>query len=55
METKIKKIKKENNQLADSKKLESQLDLLVDLLVKGQESNSNKLESIKNDLRKGFI
>jgi len=27
----------------------------LDLLVKGQESNSNKLEGIGNDLRKGFI
>mgnify|MGYP000719431671 CR=1 FL=1 len=42
----IQKIKKENNQLLLSK---------VDLLVKGQESNSNKLEIIGNDVRKGFI
>jgi len=27
----------------------------LDLLVKGQERNSNKLEIIGNDLRKGFI
>ena len=27
----------------------------LDLIVKGQESNSNKLEVIGNDLRKGFI
>ena len=27
----------------------------VDLIVKGQESNSNKLEVMGNDLRKGFI
>ena len=42
----IQKIRKENNQLLLSK---------LDLLVKGQESNSNKLEIIGNDLRKGFI
>ena len=45
----IQKINKENNPLF--LEMESKLDLLV----KGQESNSNKLESIKNDLRKGFI
>jgi integrase len=45
----IQKIKKENNPLF--LEMESKLDLLV----KGQESNSNKLESIRNDLRKGFI
>ena len=45
-ENQIQKIKKENNQLLLSK---------LDLLVKGQEMNSNKLESIGNDLRKGFI
>ena len=27
----------------------------LDFIVKGQESNSNKLEVIGNDLRKGFI
>lgn len=27
----------------------------LELLVQGQESNSNKLEIIGNDLRKGFI
>lgn len=27
----------------------------LDLLVKGQEINSNKLEGIGTDLRKGFI
>ena len=27
----------------------------LDLIIKGQESNSNKLEVIGNDLRKGFI
>ena len=45
-ENQIEKIKKKNNQLLLSK---------LDLLVKGQESNSNKLEIIGNDLRKGFI
>jgi site-specific recombinase XerD len=48
-ENKIQKINKENNQLL--LEVESKLDLLV----KGQESNSNKLEGIGNDLRKGFI
>ena len=45
----IQKINKENNQvfLAVNSKLK--------LLVKGQESNSNKLKDIGNDLRKGFI
>ena len=46
---KLQKINKENNQLL--LEVESKLDLLV----KGQESNSNKLEGIGNDLRKGFI
>ena len=45
----IQKITKENNQLF--LEVESKLDLLV----KGQESNSNKIEAIGNDLRKGFI
>ena len=45
----IQKINKENNQFL--LEVESKLDLLV----KGQESNSNKLEGIGNDLRKGFI
>jgi integrase len=40
---------KENNPLL--LEVESKLDLLA----KGQESNSNKLEGIGNDLRKGFI
>jgi integrase len=44
MENKIQKIKKENNQLADYKKLESQLDLLLE----GQEIN-------RKELRLGFI
>ena len=46
MENQIQKIKKKNNQLLLSK---------LDLLVKGQENNSNKLEVIRNNLRKGFI
>jgi integrase len=46
MENQIQRIKKNNNQLLLSK---------LDLLVKGQESNSTKLEVIGNDLRKGFI
>ena len=46
MENQIQRIKKKNNQLLLSK---------LDLLVKGQESNSTKLEVIGNDLRKGFI
>ena len=49
MKNQIQKINKENNQLF--LEVESKLDLLV----KGQESNSNKLEGIGNDLRKGFI
>jgi hypothetical protein len=44
MENKIQKIKKKNNQLADYKKLESQLDLLLE----GQEIN-------RKELRLGFI
>jgi len=46
---KLQKINKENNQLL--LEVESKLDLLV----KGQESNSVKLQGIGNDLRKGFI
>ena len=46
MQNQIQKIKKKNNQLLLSK---------LDRLVKGQEMNSNKLEIIGNDLRKGFI
>ena len=49
MENKIEKINKEDNPLLFE--MESKLDLLV----KGQERNSNKLEIIGNDLRKGFI
>jgi|GEM_PF-1240340 len=46
---KLQKFKKENNQLI--LEVESKLDLLI----KGQEINSNKLEGIGNELRKGFI
>jgi len=46
---KLQKINKENNTLL--LEVESKLDFLV----KGQENNSNKLEGIGNDLRKGFI
>ena len=49
MENQIQKINKESNQLL--LEVESKLDFLV----KGQESNSNKLEIVGNDLRKGFI
>lgn len=49
MKNQIQKINKENNQLF--LEVESKLELLV----KGQERNSNKLEGIGNDLRKGFI
>ena len=49
MENQIEKINKEDNPLLFE--MESKLDLLV----KGQESNSTKLEVIGNDLRKGFI
>lgn len=49
MENQIEKINKENNPLLFV--MESKLELLV----QGQESNSNKLEIIGNYLRKGFI
>ena len=49
MQNQLQKINKENNPLLFV--MESKLELLV----KGQESNSNKLEIIGNDLRKGFI
>ena len=49
MENQIQKINKEDNPLLFE--MESKLDLLV----KGQERNSNKLEIIGNDIRKGFI
>ena len=50
MKNQIQKFNKEDNKLSLFE-LESKLDLLV----KGQERNSNKLEGIGNDLRKGFI
>ena len=46
---KLQKFKKENNQLI------LEVESKVDLLIKGQEINSNKLEGIGNELRKGFI
>ena len=46
---KIEKFNKENNQLI------LEVESKVDFLIKGQEINSNKLEGIGNDLRKGFI
>jgi len=49
MENQIEKINKEDNALFFE--LESKLDLIV----KGQERNSNKLEVIGNDLRRDFI
>lgn len=49
MENQIEKINKEDNSLL------SEMESKLDLLVKGQEKNSNKLEIIGNDLRKGFI
>jgi len=49
MQNQIKKINKEDNTLLFE--MESKLDFIL----KGQERNSNKLEIIGNDLRKGFI
>ena len=49
MENQLQKINQENNRLL--LEVESKLDFLV----KGQERDSNKLESIENDIRKGFI
>lgn len=49
MQNQLQRINKENSPLLFV--MESKLELLV----KGQESNSNKLEIIGNDLRKGFI
>ena len=48
MKNKIQKINKKNSQLVN---LESQLDLLL----KGQENNSDKLQIIGEELRRGFI
>lgn len=49
MQNQLQKINQENSQLL--LELESKLDFLV----KGQERDSKKLESIENDIRKGFI
>ena len=48
MENKIQKTNKKDNQLIN---LESQLDLLL----KGQEKNSDKLQIIGEEIRLGFI
>ena len=49
MENQLQKINQENSQLL--LEVESKLDFLV----KGQERDSSKLESIENDIRKGFL
>ena len=43
------------NQIEKINILEVEVESKLEVLVKGQEMNSNKLESIGNDLRKGFI
>ena len=48
---KLKKFKKEKNQLITESEVESKLDILV----KGQINNSQELEAIRNDLQRGFI
>jgi integrase len=48
---KLKKFKKEKNQLITESEVESKLDILV----KGQINNSQELETIRNDLQRGFI
>jgi integrase len=48
---KLKKIKKEKNQLITESEVESKLDILV----KGQINNSQELEAIRNDVQRGFI
>ena len=48
---KLKKFKKEKNQLITKSEVESKLDFLV----KGQINNSEELEAIRNDLQRGFI
>jgi integrase len=48
---KLKKFKKEKNQLITESEVESKLDILV----KGQINNSQELEGIRNDLQRGFI
>ena len=49
MENKIQKIEKDKNQLL------LEVEFKLDHLVNGQKINSNKLEDIGNDLKKGFI
>ena len=49
MQNQLQKINQENSQLL--LEVESKLDFLI----KGQERDSSKLESIENDIRKGFI
>lgn len=48
---KLKKFKKEKNQLITESEVESKLDILV----KGQINNSQELEAIRNELQRGFI
>ena len=48
---KLKKFKKEKNELIGESEIESKLDILV----KGQINNSEELEAIRNDLQRGFI
>jgi hypothetical protein len=48
-ENQIEKINKKNNTLL------LEVGYKLDFLVKGQERDSNKLEIVGNDLRKGFI
>ena len=50
-ESKIEKIKKENNQLITK----SEVELKLDILVEGQTNNSKQLKTIRDDLQKGFI
>lgn len=49
MQNQLQKINQENSQLL------LEVELKLDFLVKGQERDSSKLESIENDIRKGFI
>ena len=49
MQKQLQKINQENS------KLLLEVESKLDFLVKGQERDSNKLESIENDIRKGFI
>jgi integrase len=48
---KLKKFKKEKNQLITESEIESKLNILV----KGQIDNSEELEAIRHDLQRGFI